>query len=86
MIIFIIKSWILEERLKKVSAVKIIKQTHSHAHALFDNNDLSQIILSDDNDMIDASDASDAENETSKKQKQRRKTDVKQYTKMSDII
>ena len=76
----------LEERLKKVLIMKMIKQTYSHAHALSDDSDLSQIILADDNNMIDAFNASDAESETSKKQKQKRKTDAKQHTKMSDII
>ena len=65
--IFIIESWMLEERLKKVSAVKIIKQTHSCVHALSDDSDLSQITLSDDNNMIDAFNASDAESEANKK-------------------
>ena len=64
----------------------MIKQTHSHAHALSDNSDLSQITLSDDNDMINAFNASDAENETSKKQKQRRKTNAEQHIEMSDVI
>jgi len=63
----------LEKRLKKASAVKIIKQTHSHAHVLSDDNDLFQITLSDDNDMTDAS---DAENKTDKKQKQKKKIDA----------
>ena len=76
----------LEERLKKVLVMKIIKQTHNHAHALSDDSDLSQITLSDDKNMINASNVSDAENETSKKQKQKRKTNAEQHIKMSDII
>ncbi len=75
-----------EERLKKVLTIKMIKQTHSHAHALSDDSDLFQIILSDDNNMIDVSDVSDTENETSKKQKQRRKTNIKQHIKISDAV
>ncbi len=67
----------LEERLKKASAVKIIKQTHNCAHALSDDSDLSQITLPDDNNMVDASDVSDAESEASKKQKQTKKTNAK---------
>ena len=66
----------LEKKLKKVSAVKIIKQTHSHAHTLSDDSDLFQITLSDDNNMINAFNVSDAESETNKKQKQKRKTDA----------
>ena len=65
----------LEEKLKKVSAVEIVKQAHNHAHALSDDNDLFQITLSDDNDITDMSDA-ESESETSKKQKQK-KTDIK---------
>jgi len=67
----------LEERLKKASAIKMIKQTYNHAHALSDNSDLSQIILADDNNMINAFNVFDAESETNKKQKQKRKTNIK---------
>jgi len=57
----------LEERLKKVSAIKIIKQTHSHAHALSDDSNLFQITLANDNNMINVFNVSDAKNEISKK-------------------
>ena len=67
MIIFIIKLWMLEKRLKKVSAIKMIKQTHNHAHALSDDSNLFQIILSDNNNMINVFNVFDIENETSKK-------------------
>ena len=84
--IFIIESWMLGERLKKASAVEVVKQTHSRAHALPGDSGLSQVTLPDDNNMVDASDASDAEGEASKKQKQGRKTDAERRAEMSDAV
>ena len=75
----------LEKKLKKISIIEIVKQTHNHAHALFNNNDLFQITLSDDNDIINVSDV-ESENETSKKQKQKKKTDAEQCIEIFDAV